>query len=473
MKSKMLVLLLSGLMVISCASHQAGVSIKRPHPKNLEYPELKVETPEYTEIKLGNGMEGFFIEDHEVPVVNITILVKTFYPDKSKFGRNEMARWVMRNGGTKQWPSRKLNDELEFLAANIRFNGGGLSTTASLNCLKKDLPHVLDIYADLIMNPAFPEDKISMKRKTMLEELRRKNDKPMNIARREYRKLIYKEHPYGWYGTKEGYNSISREDLVKFHEKYFHPGNTIIGICGDVTEAEVTSLLNKSFSGWEKADVEIEEIPAVETDESENYNYVYKGDMNQAYIMIGHLGIKNDNPDRCAINIMNYILGGGAFASWISQEVRVKRGLAYSTGSSFNSRNFAKGTFTAYAQTKSGEYSRTINLIYDQIKRMKKEGPTQVEFKKAVDSFLNSHIFDYESKEAIVQRLVSLEFEGQPLDTPEKDMKKYAALTIEDVLRVAKQYLRPDDFTILVVGDKAQFDKPLSSFGEVNEIEIK
>ncbi len=473
MKSKILVLLLMGLMIVSCGKQQAGVSIRRPHPRDLEYPDLKVETPEYSEIKLGNGIEGFFIEDHEIPVVNVSILVKTYYPDKSKLGCNEMARWVMRNGGTKEWPPDKLNDELEFLAAHINFYGGGLSTIASLNCLKKDLPHVLAIYADLIMNPAFPDDKIEMRRKTMIEELRRENDKPMNIARREYRKLIYKGHPYGWESTEESCGNISRDDLVKFHEEYFHPGNTIIGICGDVTEAEITELLNKNFSGWKKADVKIEDLPAVEIDESENYNYVYKGDMNQAYIMIGHLGVRKDNPDKCAINIMNYILGGGSFASWITEEVRVKRGLAYSTGSSFRPGAFAKGTFTAYAQTKSSEYSRTINLIYDQIERMKTEGPTKEEFKKAVDSFLNSHVFDFDSKEDIVRRLVRLKFEGRPLDSPEKDMKKYAALTIDDIIRVAKKYLRPEDFTVLVVGDKEQFDKPLSTFGEVNEIEIE
>ncbi|HMA77079.1 MAG TPA: pitrilysin family protein [Candidatus Krumholzibacteriaceae bacterium] len=473
MKIRLFVLLLAGLMAVSCGKHRAGVSVERTHPSNLEYPKLKVETPEYTQVKLDNGIEGFFIEDHEVPVVNITMLVKTYYPDKNRLGRNEMANWVMRNGGTEKWPSDKLNDELEFLAARINFNGGGLSTRISLNCLKKDLPRVLGIYADLIMNPVFPEEKIEMKRKTMLEELRRKNDKPMNIARREYRKLVYKGHPYGWSRTEEACNSIAREDLVKFHEKYFHPGNTIIGISGDVTESEITDLLVENFSGWERKDVEIEDFPRVQIDEKENYNYVYKGDMNQAYIMIGHLGIRNDNPDRCAINIMNYILGGGSFASWITEEVRVKRGLAYSAGSSFRPGNFAKGTFTAYSQTKAGEYSRTINLIYDQIERMRTEGPTQQEFDKAVDSFLNSHVFDYESKEAIVRRLVELQFQGRPLDTPEKDMEKYASLTIDEVIRAAGKYLRPEDFTVLVVGDKEKFDKPLSTFGEVNEIEIE
>ncbi|MDZ7860509.1 MAG: pitrilysin family protein [Candidatus Krumholzibacteriota bacterium] len=473
MKSRLFVLLLAGLTAVSCGKHRAGVSVERTHPSNLEYPKLKVETPEYTLVKLDNGIEGFFIEDHEVPVVNITMLVKTYYPDKNKLGRNEMANWVMRNGGTEKWPSDKLNDELEFLAAHINFNGGGLSTRISLNCLKKDLPRVLGIYADLIMNPVFPEEKIEMKRKTMLEELRRKNDKPMNIARREYRKLVYKGHPYGWSRTEEACNRIAREDLVKFHEKYFHPGNTIIGISGDVTESEITDLLEENFSGWERKDVEIEDFPQVQIDEKENYNYVYKGDMNQAYIMIGHLGIKNDNPDRCAIDIMNYILGGGSFASWITEEVRVKRGLAYSAGSSFSPGSFAKGTFTAYSQTKAGEYSRTINLIYDQIERMKNEGPTQKEFDKAVDSFLNSHVFDYESKEAIVRRLIDLRFQGRPLDTPEKDMEKYASLTIDDVIRAAGKYLRPEDFTVLVVGDKEKFDKPLSTFGEVNEIEIE
>jgi len=472
-KNRTLLLLLAALMIVSCSRHQAGTSIERPHPSELEYGDLKVQTPDYTRLELSNGMKGFFIEDHEIPVVNVSVMVRTYYPGEEKLGRNEMARWVMRNGGSESWPAEKLNDELEFLAARIEFYGGALSTTASLNCLKKDLPRVLGIYADLLMNPAFPGEKIEMKRKTMLEELRRKNDQPRNIARREYRKIIYGNHPYGWEETEGSLNSIAREDLVEFHQAYFHPGNTIIGISGDVTEAEIRDIMEENFSGWEKKDVETEAVPPVESEEEGGIYYARKADMNQAYIMMGHLGIKADNPDRCAMNIMNYILGGGSFASWITEEVRVKRGLAYSAGSYCNAGAFARGTFTAYAQTKSEEFARSIQVIEEQIKKMQNEGPTGEEFDKAVDSYLNSHVFDYESKEAIIRRLMRLELEGRPLDTPERDMEKYAALTVEDVVRVANKYLDTGRLTTLIVGDREKFGTPLSELGKIREIELE
>ncbi|MBD3179188.1 MAG: hypothetical protein GF417_06080 [Candidatus Latescibacteria bacterium] len=461
------------LLVFSCSSHRAGVSVQRPHPRDLKYPDLKLTMPEYQEFTLDNGMEVFFIEDHEIPIVNISMLVKNYYPPREKLGRNTMAAWVMRNGGSENWPADKLNDELEFRAARISFSGQSLNTTISLDCLKKDLPDIMAIYADLIMHPVFPEDKIEMKRKTMLEALRRKNDKPRNIAGREYGKLIYRGHPYGWEPTEENYQNITREDLVEFHESYFHPGNTIVGISGDVTREEIISLLNEKFRGWEESEVTVQEVPPVELEERKNFNYAEKADMNQAYIMMGHLGIRNDHPRRCAINIMNYILGGGSFASWITEEVRVKKGLAYSAGSYVNHGAFARGTYTAYAQTKAEEYHRSLKIIMDQIERMRTEGPTQEEFNKAIDSYLNSQVFEYESKERIIGRLMMLKFQGRPLNTPEMDMEKYAALTIEDIREAAKEYLRPEMITVLVVGNREKFAKPLSSFGEVNEIELE
>ncbi len=474
-RNRTILLLLAALMIVSCSRHQAGTgtAIERPHPKELEYSDLKVQTPDYTRIELSNGMKGFFIKDREIPVVNVSVMLKTFYPGKEKMGRNEMARWVMRNGGSENWPPDKLNDELEFLAARIEFYGGALSTTASLNCLKKDLPRVLEIYADLLMNPAFPEEKIDMKRKTMLEELRRKNDQPRNIARREYRKILYGGHPYGWEEKESTLNSITREDLVEFHQAYFHPGNTIIGISGDVTEPEIRKIMEENFSGWEKKEVETEKVPPVEVEEEGGIYYARKSDMNQAYIMMGHLGIKADNPDRCAMNIMNYILGGGSFASWITEEVRVKRGLAYSAGSYCNAGAFARGHFAAYAQTKAEEFARSIQLIEEQIKRMQNEGPTEKEFDKAVDSYLNSHVFDYESKEAIIRRLMRLEMEGRPLDTPERDMEKYSELTVAEIIRVANKYLDTGRLTTLIVGNKEKFGTPLSELGEVREIELE
>jgi zinc protease len=444
---------------------------KRPHPSKLAYPPLKVTTPKSAEITLPNGLNGFVIEDHEVPVVDIVLLVRTYYPDQAKFGLNEMAQWVIRNGGSQEWPADRLNDELEFLASYVEVYGGNLSTSISVNCLKRDLPRVIEIFADLVQRPAFPEDKIEMKRKTMIEDIRRKNDEPNNVCRREYSHIIYKGHPYSWESTEESVGAITRADLVAFHEKYFHPNNAILGVSGDITKDEITAALSQAFAGWGQEAVEIPAVPDLPETFGPSVNYAYM-DLNQAYVMMGHQGINANNPDRCAIDIMNYILGGGSFTSWITEKVRSDEGLAYSAGSGFSATPFAKGLFTASAQTKAEACGRVITILEEQIRRMRDTGPNAEEVSKAVDSYVNGQVFDYESKSQVVRRLVSLRFEGRPLDTPERDMATYARLTVDDVKRVAQKYLAPDKLTIMVVGNAALFDRPLSDQGPVNEIKL-
>lgn len=470
MKRRILFTVLAVVLVAALASPLlAG---KRKHPSKLKYPPIEITSPEVIDISLGNGMEGFLIEDHEVPVVDIVILFPTFFPEEGKYGLNEMAQWVIRNGGSKGWPSDKLNEELEFLAASVEVYGGNLNTSVAINCLKKDLDAVLAIAADLIMNPVFPEDKIEKKKGDMIEEIRRKNDQPRAIARREFYKLVYKGHPYGWDTTVGSIEAVTRDDLTSFHAAYFNPGRAILGVSGDVTVNEIIGKLENALEGWEPVETTIPEVPAVEPVFAENWNYAYK-DISQAYMMLGHFGINSKNEDRCAIQVMNFILGGGSFTSWIVTEVREKKGLAYSSGSRFGTDAFTLGAFYAYAQTKGEEYSRAMQIMVEQIERMRDVGPTEEEFRKAIDSYVNSQVFDYDSKSGMVRRLVRLKFEGRPLNTPEMDMERYANMTLEDVRAVAGKYLHPDKMTVFVVGDKATFDKPLSDFGEVNVIDIE
>ena len=470
MKRRILFTVLAVVLVAALASPLlAG---KRKHPDKLKYPPIEITSPEVIGVALGNGMEGFLIEDHEIPVVDIVILFPTYFPEEGKYGLNEMAQWTIRNGGSENWPSAKLNEELEFLAASVEVYGGNLSTSVAISCMKKDIDAVLAIAADLIMNPVFPEDKIEKKRGDMLEEIRRKNDQPRAIARREFYKLVYKGHPYGWDTTVQSVEAITREDLTSFHAAYFHPNKAILGVSGDVTVNEIIGKLEKVFEGWTQAEPEIPAVPGVDPVFAENWNYAYK-DISQAYMMLGHFGINSKSEDRCALQVMNFILGGGSFTSWIVTEVREKKGLAYSTGSRFGTDAFTLGAFYAFAQTKGEEYSRAMQIMVEQIEKMRDVGPTDEEFRKAIDSYVNSQVFDYDSKSGMVRRLVRLKFEGRPLDTPEKDMETYANMTLEDVRAVAGKYLHPDKMTVFVVGDKATFDKPLSDFGEVNVINIE
>ena len=462
------------------------------HPRDLRFPTIAVQTPAYEEIALSNGMTGFFLEDHEIPVVEIYMLVGTSRDPREKTGLGDLATWTIRNGGTETWPADRINEELEFVAAQIEFGGGGRgfpgravplaeeagaspsrgqSVGVRVNCLRKDLDLCLTILGDLLRSPAFPEDKIELRRAVMVENIRRENDEPRGVAFREFRKVLYGGHPMAWRATEETVNAVTRDDLVAFHQAYFHPNNVLIGVSGDVTKDEIVAALEKGLAGWEPAPVIIEPEPPLALTFTPSVSYVKK-DLNQAVICIGHLGINRSDPNRQAVALMNYILGGGSFASRIMQRVRSDEGLAYHAGSTYGDDPWTYGMFTATSQTKSDAAGRAAQLMIDIIREMHDLGPTPEELAKAKDAYLNAQAFEYESKARVVQQLVRLKWEGLPLDQPERDMAAVAALTLEDVRKAAAEYLHPDGMAILFVGDEAQFDMPLSTFGEVRTIEL-
>jgi zinc protease len=454
-------------------------------PSDLRYPDLDLKTPEYEELTFDNGMTGFLIEDHEVPVVYISMLIGTGRVPKDKMGLSELASWSIRNGGSTNWSADRINEELEFVDASVEFGrsgGGGMgrrgpsfgddrSTSVNVNCLKKDINLCLGILGDLLVNPVFPEDKIELRRQTMLENIRRENDDPARLASREFRELVYGDQPDAWEPTVESVTGITRDDIVAFHRAFFHPNNVIIGIAGDVTKDEIVGLLNDALASWQPADVEIEPVTEVEPVYEPSVNYVYK-DLDQGLILIGHPGMNSRDTNRPAVQIMNFILGGGSFTSRITQKVRTDEGLAYSAYSRYGTDPWTYGLFVASSQTRSDATARAAALIVDEIRRMQEAGPTEQEFESARDAYLNNHVFDYDSTAAVVGRLVQLKWEGRPLDTPERDIEAIENLTLKDVKDAAAEYLHPDGLTMLFVGDQSKFEQPLTNFGELHVIEL-
>ncbi len=460
------------------------------HPRDLKIPTIAVQVPEYQEIALSNGMTGFFLEDHEIPVVEIYMLVSTSRPTKEKTGLGDLATWAIRNGGTEAWPPDRINEELEFVAAQVEFGGGGRggpmraipdasagspgggqAVGVRVNCLTKDLDLCLTILGDLLRSPAFPPDKIELRRATMIENIRRENDEPRGVAFREIRKILYGDHPMAWRATEESVSAITRDDIVAFHRTYFRPNNVIVGISGDVTKDEIVAALEKALVGWEPAPVTIEPDPELVLSFDPSVNYILK-DTNQAVICLGHLGLNRRDQNRPAVALMNYILGGGSFSSRIMQRVRSDEGLAYDASSYYGDDPWTFGTFMATSQTKNDAAGRAATLMMDIIREMRDDGPTAEELVKAKDAYLNAQAFEYESTARVVQQLVRLRWEGMPLDTATRDVETIANLTLEDVKKAAAEYLHPDGMAILFVGDESKFDMPLSTFGEVRTIEL-
>jgi predicted Zn-dependent peptidase len=458
-----------------------GAALAKPQSKGadivsrFEYRPLKWAPPSVERRVLSNGMILFILEDQELPLVNVTSAIRTgsIYEPADKAGLAALVGHVMRSGGTTSMSATEMNRELEYMAASVETGIGRESGSAGLSTMTKDFDKTLEIFADVLMHPAFSEDKIEQKKEEILESIRRENDNPNQIAFREFRKLLYKPHPYN--RKVEGYAdtipNITREDMIAFHDKYFHPNNIIMGISGDFDTDEMIKKLEKVFKGWKKEDIDFPHVPKVENELELSVNYVNK-DLEQSTILLGNIAMERTNPDYFAVKIMNFILGEGSFTARIPKKVRDEEGLAYSVYSAFHTPKDL-GFFFVSCQTKAGSTSRAIELILEEIKRIKQVPVSDDEIKGAKDTFVNQFIFLFTTSAAIVSHMVDIEYKGLPLDYLDTYVANIKAVTKEDIQRVARKYLHPDKMMLLVVGNEEKFDSPLSNFGDVNVIELK
>jgi len=442
----------------------------------FKFKPLNFVPPKVDRIVLGNGMILYLLEDHDLPIFNITARIKTgvIYEPAEKAGLASLTGYVMRSGGTLSMPADKLNEELEYMATSVETSIDRESGSASLSTLKKDIDKGLKIFADVLMNPVFAEDKIRIRKDEVIESIRRENDSPSQIVHREFRKIIYdSKHPYSrrLNGTPETIEKITRDDIIAFHKKYFRPNSMILGISGDFNKDDITKKINAVFAGWRKEDIQFPEVPKIERRYERSVNYIYK-DINQANVIMGHVGIDRKSPDYFPVMIMNFILGGGSFTARIPGRIRSDEGLAYSAYSAFQtSRDI--GMFFVSCQTKLGSTNRAISIALEELDKIRKMPVDNEELAQAKETFINQFIFKFTTSASIVAQKVDIEYEELPLNYLETYLDNVQAVTQEDVQRVAKEYLHPDEIEILVVGNKEKFDKQLDNFGKVSVVELE
>lgn len=444
--------------------------------ENLKFDELELNIPEIgvdvDRVEMDNGLIVFLYEDHKVPLLNLNSVVRcgSIFESPDQNGLSGIVGTVMRTGGTENVSGDSLNKILEYIGGSLETGIGTESGTASLNVLSKDIVMGIELFADLIRNPAFPDDKIDLAKADIKNSIKRRNDRPGSITSRYYDNIVYGDHPYGRILEWESVKNVTRAELLDYHNKYFVPNNMMIAVAGDFDKDEVLDLLKKYLGDWEKSDMPLPEYPEVEMTYHPGVYQIFK-DINQANIRMGHLGIKRDNPDRYAINLMNYILGAGSFTSRLTATVRSDEGLAYSVGSRFSTGERDYGTFYAYCQTKSSTAYKAIKLMMDEIRRIREEGVTETELADARDATINRFIFTFDNPAEIVNNLMYLEYDGYPSDYYKHYLDYYQNLTIEDINRVAGEYLKPDKITFVVVGNPETYEKPLDDFGQITNIE--
>lgn len=449
-------------------------NLSKADPRTMTFPELRFEIPKAERVVLECGMPVYLLRDTELPIINITAMIRVgaVYEPGAKSGLASMTGSVMRNGGAGGMTPEKMDDELEFMASAVESAISNDMGTVSLTALTKNFSRTLQIFSDVLLRPDFSEKRIDIARKQAIEGLRRQNDDPKEIAGREVGKAIYAGHPLGAEVTYTSLSGITRQDMLDFHRRFYRLDNMILAVSGDFKRDALLKELNAAFTPAAKqVDLLLPVVPQPEQLFKGEILYGKK-DLNQSVIRMGHLGLSKDSPDIYAVRILDYILGG-SFTSRLTMEIRTNQGLAYSVGSHFDIGRRFTGSFIAETETKAESTYKTISLMKDIIAGITKEPVTDQELSAAREYMINSFMFGFTSPASIVTQRARLEYYGYPDGYLERYRDNIAKVTKTDVLNAAQKYLHPEAFKLVVIGDVAKFDQPLSKLGVVRELDLK
>jgi zinc protease len=429
-------------------------------------PEIKV--PDYSRFELKNGMTVYLMEDHELPLVSGTALIRTgdrFEPG-SKVGLAGLTGAVMRSGGTQSHSPDELNQILEQRAASIETGIGSTSGSASFNALSEDLSEVFNLFAEVIQQPAFAPEKFNLAKLQTQGGIARRNDDPNGITGREFEKLLYGDKsPYARVVEYATIETTSRDDLIEFYQQYFRPSNLLLGIVGDFDSKTMRSQIESKFGAWNPTlQAPKSDLPTVAQANQSGIFFVDQPLLTQSYIQMGHLGGQLNSPDYPALSVMNAVLSG--FGGRLFNEVRSRQGLAYSVYASWSPQYDFPGVFVAGGQTRSDATVPFIKSVLGELEKVRTQPIATSELAFAKDSVLNSFIFNFQDPSQTLSRLLRYEYFGYPKDFIFQYRKAIEATSIADIQRVAKTYLQPNKIVTLVVGNQKEIQPTLASLGQ-------
>jgi zinc protease len=456
------------LAIYACES--IAFSLPLVNPDELSYPPLQFTPPRAQKVTLGNGIILYVLDDHEIPLINVSAVIRTgsIHDLTGKEGLAELTGRVMRTGGTKFLSGNEVDESLEFFAGTFSLSVNRESTTVHFSVLKKDLDEGLNLLSQVLRYPSFEEDKLNLAKALKTEELRRMTDDPQKFAFREFNRLMYRDNPRGRVPIISSVENIRREDLLLFHKRFFHPQNIMITVTGDIKKADAIDKMKRYFGGWPSLDIQKDAIPPPA--KQEGRIYFLSKDIPQSIIICGNLAPSKRNVDAYSFEVLDFIIGSGGFRSRIFQQIRSDLGLAYSAGSFYRAMS-DYGVFGAYAITSTDSTPRVLSLIRSIIDDVKRHSISPSELDWAKNSINNSFIFSFLSANQIAHQQMMNAYDRLPEDYLTTYRDNIGKVIIDDVRLVAGKYLSFHDATTIVVGNEKLYDLLQSMFGNVHKIE--
>lgn len=433
----------------------------------------KFQLPKYSKTTLSNGLTVYLMEQHEVPLIQLTAVFPAgaIYDPKDKSGLGYATAEAMVLG-TQKFSKSQIEE-------NVDFVGGTLNTWAdkeagylSSSFMKRDQKKLLEIIKDVLTNPTFPESEWKKLQERKLVELDQLKESPRASIRHYFDHFVFGGHPYGnsIVGNKTDIGNIVIKDLKDFYLNQYNPSNAAIAIVGDFDSSEMKKEVELLFKDWTPTANTMQNIPNISFSESAKVLLVNKEDANETTFLIGGKGISRNNPDYVAVQVINTILGG-RFTSWLNDELRVNSGLTYGAGSRFNSfKNggvFQISTFTANATTE-----QAIDLALETYNRLHTKGIDQNTLNSAKNYLKGQFPPEYETNGQLAGLLTDMHLYNFDETFINTFTQKVDALDLEKAGSLINTYFPKENLQFVLIGKGSEIKEIAKKYGDLEELEI-
>jgi zinc protease len=445
-----------------------GAVVKGKAPVNKEV--LKVKLPRAEEATLKNGLQVILLPSHKVPTFNMQLVVLSGgLSDKPDFrGLSGFTASLLREGTAKR-SSKDIAEQIDAIGATLNAGSGLSSMISTVNAsgLVENLDQTLDLFADVIRNPTFPQAEVDKFKTRTLAQLQLQRSIPQFLAAEQFQRAIYgANHPASLIAAPpESLKKLTSKDLADFHAMYYRPNNAILAIVGDVTMKEIMPKLEKAFGDWQKGDVPTVTIPAAPAQSESRIFLIDRPGSVQTVLQLGTLGIERTSPDYFSVLVADRVLGGGP-SGRLFLNLREDKGYTYGAYSNFGGTKF-RGTWISSSEVRTDVTEGAMKEFMYELNRMRTDLVPAEELENAKRAIIGGFALSLEQPQTLLQNIITQKLYNLPADYWDTYPQKVSAITAADVQDAAKKYIDMSHLQVVAVGDAAKAREVLSKYGKV------
>ena len=448
-------------------SNMKGAVIKGKAPVNKNV--LRVKLPKAEEASLPNGLRVVLLYSDKVPTFNMQmVFLSGGLADKPDYhGLASFTATLLREGTAKR-SSKEIAEQTDAIGTTLGATSGlsSLTSTVSASGLVENLDQSLEIFADVIRNPTFPQAEVDKYKTRTLTALQFQRSVPQFLALEQFSKAIYGNHPAALViPPAESLKKLSSKDLAEFHSTYYRPNNAILAVVGDIKMKDLMPRVQKAFGDWQKGDVPAYTIPEVPAQQSSTIYLIDRPGSVQTVLQLGTLGIERTSPDYFAVLLADRVLGGGP-SGRLFLNLREDKGYTYGAYSGFGSSKY-RGTWNASSEVRTEVTDGAMKEFKYELTRLGTEKVQAEELENAKRAIIGSFALSLEQPTSLIQNIITQKLYNLPADYWDTYPQKVSAITADDVQRVAQKYLDMKHLQIVAVGDASKTREILSHYGTV------